>query len=284
MGTTYTIKTTQSHKHLKSSVDARLAAIEQIFSTWKPDSELSILNQAKPNEWVLVSDELFYLLSTSKHLYQQTQGYFDPGIGNLIDLWGFGSTVVEHKPSRSVVKEQIVDNSIQYLELQNNRVRKLTDFKLNLSAIAKGYALDEVAKLMLDKNYLIEIGGEVLASGLNINNQNWRIGIENPNNLNPISIALNNEAIATSGNYRNYFIWEGERYMHILSPKTGLPAKSDLTSVSVIHDETMLADAYATAMMAMGSRRASEFAKKMDLSVLLILDQAHDNKIVRINL
>lgn len=284
MGTTYTIKTTQAQKHLQSSVDTRLAELEQIFSTWRQDSELSKLNQAKPNEWIIVSDELFNLLSVSKLLHQQTQGYFDPGIGNLIDLWGFGSRAVEHKPSRSVVKEQIVNNSIQYLELQNNRVRKLTDFKLNLSAIAKGYALDEVAKLITNKNYLIEIGGEVLASGRNNNNQNWRVGIENPNSASPIAIVLDNEAIATSGNYRNYFIWEGVRYMHILSAKTGLPAKSDLTSVSVKHDKTMLADAYATTMMAMGSSRASKFAKKMGLSALLILDQAHDNKIVRINL
>ena len=284
MGTTYTIKTTQPQKHLKSSVDARLAELEQIFSTWKHDSELSMLNQVKPDEWVHVSDELFYLLSTSKLLYQQTQGYFDPGIGNLIDLWGFGSKRVEYKPARPDVEKQIVNNSIRYLELHNRRARKRTEFKLNLSAIAKGYALDEVAKLITDKNFLIEIGGEVLASGRNHNQQNWRIGIERPNNVSPIPITLENEAIATSGNYRNYFIWEGERYMHILSPKTGLPVKSDLASVSVKHAKTMLADAYATAMMAMGASRASEFAKKMGLSAFLILDQAHDNKIIRINL
>jgi len=97
-------------------------------------------------------------------------------------------------------------------------------------------------------------------------------------------MVLNNQAIATSGNYRNYFVWEGGRYMHILTPSNGLPANTDLTSVSVLNKQTMMADAYATAMMAMGSEKATELAKRLNLSVVLILNQQYDFKVVKINL
>jgi thiamine biosynthesis lipoprotein len=154
-----------------------------------------------------------------------------------------------------------------------------------LSAIAKGFGVDQVARLLKKhqvKDFLVEIGGEVIASGKQID-RHWTLGIEQPNSAEPITMVLNNQAIATSGNYRNYFVWEGKRYMHILTPSSGLPANTDLASVSVLNTQAIMADAYATAMMVMGSEKATELAKQLNLSVVLILNQQHDFKVVKIN-
>ncbi len=113
---------------------------------------------------------------------------------------------------------------------------------------------------------------------------NWVVGIEMPNNQTPIAIKLKNEAVASSGDYRNYFIWEGKKYMHIINPNTGLPAETDLSSVSVINSKTMLADAYATAMMAMGSEKAQSLANKLNLKTIMILNEEHSYKILKVNL
>jgi len=285
MGTTYTVKTVGSDVS-KSQIEQTLDQVNKTFSTWDADSELSLLNRQPVNQWVDVSSELFFVLSQSQKIYQQTQGYFDPGVGRLIDAWGFGVVKVKYKPSRTQVNELLPLSSIQYLQLNDGRVKKTRDIHINLSAIAKGFGVDQVADLLKKhqvKDFLVEIGGEVIASGKQ-NNRHWVLGIEQPNDAKPIAMVLNNRAIATSGNYRNYFVWEGERYMHILTPSSGLPANTDLTSVSVFSTKTMVADAYATAMMAMGSKKATELAKRLNLSVVLILNQQHDFKVVKINL
>lgn len=127
------------------------------------------------------------------------------------------------------------------------------------------------------KNFIVEIGGEVMAQG------QWTIGIEKPNHSLPIAIELQNLAIATSGDYRNYLVWQEKKYQHILNPSTGLPANTDLSSVSVIHDSAMIADAYATAMMAMGSQKAKILAEELNLSVVFILNQYYDFEVLQIH-
>jgi len=284
MGTTYTVKTIDSGVS-KLQIEQVLDQVNETFSTWDPNSELSLLNRQPTDQWIDVSSELFFVLSQSQKVYQQTQGYFDPGIGRLIDVWGFGVAKVEQKPSRVQVSELLPLSSIQYLLLSDGRVKKTRDIHINLSAIAKGFGVDRVANLLREhqvENFLVEIGGEVIASGKQ-RDQHWMLGIERPNGAEPIAMALNNQAIATSGNYRNYFVWEGRRYMHILTPSSGLPANTDLASVSVLSTQAMMADAYATAMMAMGSEKATELARRLNLSVVLILNQQHDFKVVKIN-
>nr|MCS5591751.1 FAD:protein FMN transferase [Gammaproteobacteria bacterium] len=217
----------------------------------------------------------------------QTNGFFDPGIGRLINLWGFGAEGGRTMaPGRGDINQAFENSSMQYVELGDGRVKKLRGAHFNLSAIAKGYAVDEIARLIEDvgiKDFLVEIGGEVYASGTNDGDE-WTIGVERPDNKSPIAISLFNTSVATSGNYRNYFIWEGEKYMHIFDPKTGLPANNDLASVSVIHQSSALADAYATAMMAIGSAGAIELANELQLSVLLIAIKDDNYQIIRINL
>ncbi len=286
MGTTYGIQQIDGKPLSRQQIEDRLGRISAIFSTWDPNSELSLLNQKPINQWLVVSDELFFLLSKSQAIYQQTHGYFDPGIGRLLDIWGFGVAVVQQKPSLAQISEALKNSSIKYLELKNGRVKKTKDIHIDLSAIAKGYGLDEIAKLLMSNNsqhFLVEIGGEVATRGKNAN-RDWTLGIEHPHKAEPIVIKLNNQAIATSGGYRNYFIWQTKRYMHILNPSTGLPVNTDLASVSVLHPQTMMADAYATAMMAMGSKKAIALARQLNLSAVLIFGQQHDFKVVKINL
>jgi thiamine biosynthesis lipoprotein len=227
------------------------------------------------------------MLKQSVEIYQQTDGYFDPGIGRLIDLWGFGASGGRTEaPKREEIEKAFENSSIRYLLMEDGRVNKTRDIHINLSAIAKGYAVDEVARLIKMsgiRNFLVEIGGEVVASGNN-RGDDWVVGVERPDNKAPIPIALKDASIATSGNYRNYFIWEGKKYMHIFNPSTGLPANNDLSSATVVHPQSAISDAYATAMMAMGSMKAIELANKLKLTALLITIKEDNNQIIKINL
>jgi FAD:protein FMN transferase len=269
MGTTYTIKS-QDGQVDRQQIEERLTQINQIFSSWDIHSELSQVNNSPANQSILLSKELSQVLSESIHVYQQTNGFFDPGLGRLIEIWGFGVTKVIEKPNRERVSQSLENSSIGLTTLDGQHFFKQTDVHLNLSAIAKGYAVDEVAKLLTHQGvqrFMVEIGGEIKTKG------SWTIGIEAPNGQTPIRVDLENESIATSGNYRQYFIWEGRRYPHILNPHTGLPVNSDLFSVSVIHQSNALADAYATAMMVMGSKKAIKLAQRLKLKAVLILNR-----------
>ena len=286
MGTTYSINVLGDKRVDQALIDKRLIEINGIFSTWQEDSELSQLNQRPLGEWITVSEELYLLLKSSDEIYKQTDGYFDPGIGRLIDLWGFGASGGRTElPKIEEIERAFKDSSIKYLVIEDGRVKKLRDIKINLSAIAKGYAVDEVARLIKTsgvENFFVEIGGEIVASGTN-KGDDWVIGVERPDNKSPIPVKLKNTSIATSGNYRNFFIWEGKKYMHIFNPESGFPANNDLASVSVIHPQSALSDAYATAMMAMGSGKAKMLADKLKLSVLLITNKEDNNQIIKIN-
>ncbi|MDC0239503.1 FAD:protein FMN transferase [Candidatus Thioglobus sp.] len=287
MGTSYSINVLGDESIEQDIIDRRLVEINNTFSTWQDDSELSQLNRAPVDEWIDVSSELYSMLKQSEEIYKQTDGYFDPGIGRLIDLWGFGASGGRtEEPKREAIEKAFKNSSIRYLLMEDGRVKKTRDIHINLSAIAKGYAVDEVARLIKTsgiKNFLVEIGGEIVASGNN-RGDDWVVGVERPDNKAPIPIALKDASIATSGNYRNYFIWEGKKYMHIFNPSTGLPANNDLFSATVIHPQSAMSDAYATAMMAMGSVKAIELANKLKLTALLITIKEDNNQIIKINL
>jgi thiamine biosynthesis lipoprotein len=279
MGTSFTIKSSQQINQIQ--IEQRLEQINQIFSNWNANSELSKVNKQPVNKAILLSDELSQVLAKSINIHKQTNGFFDTGLGKLIDVWGFGVAKVDKKPSRNIIAKALKNSSISQAVLNNQQFIKHADIQLNLSAIAKGYAVDEIAKLLSNQGverFMVEIGGEIKVKG------SWIIGIETPTNQLPIKIELTDKSIATSGNYRNYFIWEGRRYAHILNPKTGLPINSDLFSVSVIHQSNLSADAYATAMMAMGSEKAQQFAKRLGLKVVLILNNTDTQNIIKLGL
>ncbi len=267
MGTSYTIKA-QGAQASQPQVDARLRQINQIFSSWDTSSELSQLNRQPINHPLTLSTELSQVLNQAIQVHQQTKGYFDPGLGRLIDIWGFGAMKVTTKPDRKSIAKALKHSSITQTNLQGQTFSKQGDVRLNLSGIAKGYAVDEIYRLLDERGiarFMLEIGGEIKVKG------SWNIGIEAPIGQAPVGIKLTDESIATSGNYRQYFIWEGQRYAHILNPHTGLPVNSDLFSASVIHPSNLLADAYATAMMSMGSQQAIKLARQLKLKAVLIL-------------
>jgi thiamine biosynthesis lipoprotein len=267
MGTTYTIKG-ENIGIYRAKIEQYLTQFNQIFSSWDAQSEISQFNLSAINQRVKLSQKLAFVLRKSADLHQQTNGYFDVGMGRLIDVWGFGDVKIDKKPSAKIIQQALVNSSIKRLNLTDLTATKNADIRLNLSALAKGYAVDEIAELLKNENigrFMVEIGGEIKTRG------DWKIGIESPDNQAPIAIDLIDEAIATSGNYRNYFVWQNQQYAHILNPHTGAPVDSDLFSASVIHPSAMSADAYATAMMAMGSEKARQFARRQNLKTVLIL-------------
>ena len=160
MGTSYSINVLGDERIEQDIIDRRLVEINNTFSTWQEDSELSRLNRASVGEWIDVSSELYLMLKQSVEIYHQTDGYFDPGIGRLIDLWGFGASGGRTEaPKREEIEQAFENSSIRYLLMEDGRVKKTRDIHINLSAIAKGYAVDEVARLIQMsgiKNFLVE--------------------------------------------------------------------------------------------------------------------------------
>jgi len=269
MGTSYIIKTQNAYID-KRQIDQRLDQINKIFSSWDQSSEISALNRQSIGESVNISNEMVFVLQEAIKVHKQTNGFFNPVMGSLIDIWGFGSVDVEHRPGKVAIENALEKSSIERLTLNGSRFEKSADIKINLSAIAKGYAVDEIAEILKSKNikrFMVEVGGEIKTQG------SWLIGIETPLGQAPVAVELVNESIATSGNYRQFFVWQGNRYAHILNPHTGLPVSSDLFSASVIHKSNMLADAYATAMMAMGHAKAVKMAQELNLKTILVLNK-----------
>ena len=149
MGTSYSINVLGDERIEQDRIDRRLVEINDTFSTWQDDSELSRLNRAPVDEWIDVSSELYSMLKQSVEIYQQTDGYFDPGIGRLIDLWGFGASGGRTEaPTREEIEQAFENSSIRYLLMEDGRVKKTRNIHINLSAIAKGYAVDEIAHII----------------------------------------------------------------------------------------------------------------------------------------
>lgn len=268
--------------------------IKQLFddlnhsmSTYHDDSLISDLNKSIAID--SIDDYFKSVVDLSKTVHKQTDGYFDPTVGQLVDIWGFGKNNHKEKPSKKVldsVMDYIGFDKIYFKE--KGLVKTHKNVKLNFNAVAKGYGVDVVANffdIKGIKNYMVEIGGEVRVKGVNKKQKLWTVGIEEPNydgsrSLQKV-ICLNNEAIATSGNYRKYKTdTDGQKYGHTLNPFTGASAKTDLLSVSVISNKGCgYVDAFATGMMAMGFEKAKEVAKKQELKVFFIyVDESNKMK------
>ncbi len=291
MGTSYFVlyrpgeSETADKQTLQSKVDALLESIEQSMSTYRPDSELSKLNKGIVGEWQSLSPELAHVLASAVRVSSASEGAFDVTVGPLVDLWGFGPDYsLEVKPKDAVIK-QVLRNEvgIQYLDFdeKGKRLKKNKALRLDLSAIAKGYGVDRIAELLSESgidHYLVEIGGELRASGAKAKGKPWRVAIEKPvrdtlaleREIEDV-LALKDVAIASSGDYRNFFKEDGKLYSHTIDPKTGWPVSHSLSSVSVLHDSCMQADALATSFMVMGPEKTLEYAKRHDLAVLLMV-------------
>lgn len=285
MGTGYQVKVIAHHDsvppELADQIDQRLEALNRVFSTYQDDSELMIFNSSAVNEALSISPDMLKVMMIAQEVYRLSSGAFDPTVGPLVNLWGFGPDNTHDKiPLAEAIhhKRKFVGyNHLTIRPSEASAVRK-TDIQLDMSAVAKGYAVDAVAELLTSKgitNYLVEIGGELRASGHKKNGEPWLIAIERPLIKGGIqqTISLVDASIATSGDYRNYFEKEGKRYSHTIDPRTGYPIEHSLASVSVVDTSTAKADALATAMMVMGENDALSLAEQARIPVYLLVKQ-----------
>jgi len=283
MGTSYSIKSTK--KINQEEITEELERINQIFSNWVSDSEINRFNQTGVNQFFSPSKEFQEVVEISKRINLETSGYFDPGINNLINKLGFGEKPAKEINSVDELKKLANQTSITSIDVKSNQLVKRDEVQVNFSAIAKGYAVDLLANMLINKghqNFLIEIGGEVFAQGKK-NSDPWKIGIQSPENHQPLSIPIHNEGVATSGNYLNFTSVDHQKVGHILNPKTGTSENNHLFSVSVIQPKVAIADAYATALMAMPIDEAKRLILKEKLKVVLIVKQNKTYKVEKIN-
>lgn len=258
----------QKSEQLSHEVDSILAFVNSTFSIFDTNSLISKINRGEDVE---LNDDFKYILELSKKVAEETGGAFDFTCQPLIELWGFG-----RQNQKQVVPQQQIDSvkefvGYQMVHLDRNRIVKDDPrIQLNFNAIVKGYAVDKVSRFLKSKgfeNNVVEIGGEVVVAGTK-NGKPWKIGIQKPTASADAPIESNetfllqDQAVATSGNYRNYFEKDGIRYTHIMSPVTGKPEQTNLLSVTVIAPDCATADAYATAFMVLGAQRANEITQR----------------------
>lgn len=291
LGTSYTLKyiAPSPIKGLESQVDSLFFKINRSLSTYIPTSDISKINRG---DSTLVVDSYFKkVFETSVKINELTHGYFDPSVGNLVNAYGFGPEKPLH-----IIKKRQIDSLMQftgihkvYINKEGKVVKKHPAIYLDFNAIAKGYTVDLLAELMLDNqvdNFLIEVGGELVARGTNLISQKpWSVGIDHPlqkegerSYLKVIS--LTNQSMATSGNYRKYRVdpQTGAHYVHTLNPMTGKPVKSSVLSATVLASSCMEADAMATALMAMPLEMSKKILEQSsEFDALLVLSSPTAN-------
>lgn len=268
MGTTYRIKIItgyfQSTSGLKEKIDKQLHVINQSMSTYLPDSEISRFNAIQDTrEKLAVSDGFLKVMLAAEDIYGKTGGAWDGTIKPLVNLWGFGNTSQGHQvPDETDINKQIRKIGFQHIDIfpEGFLQKRESTITLDLASIAKGYAVDKVSGLLQTsgiENFLVEIGGEVFAAGYRKDGKPWRVGINRPSTSASTTdvyrvVSLHKRAMATSGDYRNYFETNGKRFSHIIDPRSGYPVNNGVVSVSIVADNCMFADGLATAIMVMG--------------------------------
>lgn len=260
------------NRSLKEKIVAELNKFDMSLNPFK---ENSIITKVNRNELVELDSFFLEVFRRSEEISRKTNGKFDMTVSPLINAWGFGFQNMDN------ITPEIIDSLKSFvgyekisIDAKGNIVKTDPRVQINTSAIAKGYACDVIAKLLESygiDNYMVEIGGEIAAKGVNDKGECWRIGIDKPiddtsgmlHDLQTV-LSLCDKSLATSGNYRNYYIKDGKKYAHTIDPHTGYPSQLDILGATVIADDCMTADAYATAFMAMGMERSTEIAGTID--------------------
>ena len=284
MGTSYHIKVVLTpNKHsldnLSKGVSETLNRVDLLMSTYKPNSEISRFNRLATNTWFELSQETYQVIALGQSISEKSKGSYDMTVGPLVNSWGFGPAGKPVKmPDEGQLHDLLNRVGFAHLKLDADRlsIMKDTDVYLDLSSIAKGYAVDAVANYLDSHNvesYLVEVGGEIRAQGIKPNGKVWRLAIESPTvgqrSVHKV-IDLTNAGLATSGDYRNYYEEGGVRYSHTIDPFTGKPVQHQLTSVSVISSTSAEADAMATMFMVMGAERGYTFAVEHNIAAYFI--------------
>ncbi|MCG7630074.1 FAD:protein FMN transferase [Epibacterium sp. MM17-32] len=290
MGTSYSIVAVDHSKsidkaELQGAVDQALAQVNRQMSNWDAGSEISRFNAAAQGADVAVSSELHHVMQAAQDVHMASDGAFDVTVGALIDLWGFGAGQTPGTlPSEADIAAAMgCCGQAQSVAVQTGGLTKLNaGAEVYLSSIGKGFGVDQVARVLKGygiTDYMVEIGGDLYTAGRNPDGQPWQIGIETPEAFDrgvTQVVGLSDMGMATSGDYRNFFDHDGKRYSHIIDATTGRPVEHDTASVTVLTDNAMLADAWATAMLVLGRERGLEIANQRDMAVLF-LDRAVEN-------
>ncbi|WP_413680425.1 FAD:protein FMN transferase [Psychrobacter sp. I-STPA6b] len=295
MGTSYHIRYQQpkdiDKQSVQQAVNARLVEINHSMSTYQKDSLISQFNRLPAHQVFQIDNDFLQVFNSAKTVYNQSGGAFNPTVLPLIELWGFGSTMTVDRLQSPPTEQEIATakhlidfDAITANEMQLSKSKD--NVALDFSAIAKGYGVDAIAQLLQEKyqiqNYMVEIGGEVATAGVNAKSQPWQIAIDAPILNSSVSerqtIAAirqpkepNRLNLATSGNYRNSVVFDGQRYSHTIDPITGMPIVGGAPSVTVSADSVTLADAWATALTAMPYEKALDIATQKDLAVMFIV-------------
>ncbi|PCI35822.1 MAG: thiamine biosynthesis protein ApbE [Flavobacteriaceae bacterium] len=282
IGTTYSIKFINNKQlNVQKAIDSLIKGVNKSTSQYIPTSDISKINEE--NDTLLIDDYFKDVFLTSKRIHQETDGYFDPTVGILVNAWGFGPKKTTHIPDSATVHKLLQYVGFDKVKLVNGSIhKKYPSIKFDFNAVGKGYLVDVISNYFEAKgivNYMVEIGGEIRVRGHNQHKKLWTIAIENPNfdgsRSIAINIQLNNESIASSGNYRKFKTDKnGHRFVHTINPKTGFATASNLLSASVIGTINCAdTDAYATAFMAMGLEKTKVFiSKHKELKVFLIFN------------
>lgn len=289
MGTTYHILWRgdgQDVAQVQQAVDERLAEINRSMSTYDPESELSHINrgvtEADPDGWIRVSPGLEDVLQDALIIHDKSEGLFDVTVGPLVNLWGFGpSASRDEVPDEQALQAALdqVGFSALTLDAGSDRIRLTAQRYIDLSAIAKGWGVDQIASLLEARghtSYMVEIGGEIRTAGNKPDGNAWRIAIERPDSgldERPVELIIQpgTSGVATSGDYRNYFEEDGVRYSHTINPFTGRPITHKLASVTVLHDNCAMADGWATALNVAGPDKGMALAEANQLAVFMIV-------------
>lgn len=277
MGTTWVVKFVPSAgapapETVEHAVTERLEQLEQVFSTYRVDSELSRFNADERTEWIAVTPELARVASESRRIGELTGGAFDVTVLPLVQLWGFGAmgragsmpTAREIEAAREQVDWRRLEVRGEPPALRKASPRLTADF----SSMAKGFAADAVSEVLVRlgvSSHLVQMGGDVKAGGSGPDGRGWRVAIERPSVDQPAVaevIALNGNALSTSGDYRNFVVLGGRRYGHIIDPRTGAPVSGTLASVSVVHASCATSSALATALFVLGAEEGYRLATR----------------------
>ena len=288
MGTTYTVKifnpdTKPDGNTIATEINRILNKINSRMSTYIETSRLSMLNKSRAIDWQEIPLELYTVIEESLRINTLSYRAFDITIGPVVNLWGFGpKSQPAIIPDPSTIQDALEKVGSQYIHLRKEpyAIKKdIPDLYIDLSAIAKGYAVDVIAEYLNElgiNNYMVEIGGEIKTRGTNPDNKIWQIGIEKPlddqRSVQTV-ITLKDTGMATSGDYRNYFEENNIRYSHTIDPSTGKPITHKLASVTVLHPSTMTADAMATALLVLGPEQGFQLALKENIAALFVVHE-----------
>ena len=261
-------------------VQAALNAVVAQMSPWEPNSDISRFNGAPAGAWMDLPDAFLHVLDRALHWAQASGGAFDPAVGRLVDLWGFGPPgAVEAPPSDAAITKALAEGGWDRLARDGRRVFQPGGLALDLSGIAKGFGVDEVSAVLRRlglRDHLVEIGGELCGEGVKPDGGPWWAEIAVPPGLalpgGPILVALHGLSIATSGDYRRVLEHEGRRYAHTLDPRTGRPAETGLRSVSVIAATCMDADALCTVLGVLGPDEGAGFAAAHGVAAFMLVE------------